>query len=286
MQAIYEPKGPALEYSELACNLYGNAEGKKSGCSHGCTYCFCPQYSHQKKEDFHCSPVPRIGILGKLEHDADLMARAGDDRRVLFSFFGDVYCPEEMKFEVTRQALDIMVQHGLRFTVLTKGGTRACRDFDLLTEGRGLLGVSMVWAGEFHREAQEPGAAPLADRIESLRLAHEAGIYTWMSVEPVFWTNEALACIKETLPYVDEYRIGTEKNAPYYYDEYWPDFIARAQDWIVAAGKKVMFKESLHKYLNGRPAKVGYEIVAGKNLKVGQLVSVDEDGMAWAIGEK
>ena len=33
MNVIYEPKGRAREYSELACNLY-------RGCTHGCRYCY------------------------------------------------------------------------------------------------------------------------------------------------------------------------------------------------------------------------------------------------------
>ena len=35
MNAIYEPKGAAREYAELACNLY-------TGCNHGCLYCYAP----------------------------------------------------------------------------------------------------------------------------------------------------------------------------------------------------------------------------------------------------
>ena len=36
MSIIYKPKGKALEYSELAANLY-------RGCGHACTYCFAPK---------------------------------------------------------------------------------------------------------------------------------------------------------------------------------------------------------------------------------------------------
>jgi len=35
MAVIYEPKGMALEYAPLACNLY-------RGCQHGCRYCYAP----------------------------------------------------------------------------------------------------------------------------------------------------------------------------------------------------------------------------------------------------
>ncbi|MCL2006359.1 MAG: hypothetical protein FWG73_09405 [Planctomycetaceae bacterium] len=35
MPIIYTPRGKALEYSDLAANLY-------TGCSHACRYCYCP----------------------------------------------------------------------------------------------------------------------------------------------------------------------------------------------------------------------------------------------------
>lgn len=39
MRIIYEPKGRAREYANLAANLY-------SGCIHGCVYCYVPQFLH------------------------------------------------------------------------------------------------------------------------------------------------------------------------------------------------------------------------------------------------
>jgi DNA repair photolyase len=247
MKVIYEPKGAAYEYAPLAANL-------RLTCGHRCDYpCYAPGALHKAPDAYHVQGPPRPGILEALECDATRMAKHNDRRRVCFGFVGDVYAPEEFVWPVTRQALEIMVWHGLLFEVITKGGTRACRDFDLLKQG-GRLGVSLVWASQFHVDAGETGTASIDDRVESLCLAHEAGIYTWQSVEPVQRINEALAIMEQTLPFVDEYRIGKRKGDPEYHEDCWPDFLADALDMLSDAGKKWMVKDSLQKYLRGRPA--------------------------------
>ena len=43
IRAIYTPKGPALEYAPLACNLY-------RGCAHGCLYCYARASSKRSSE--------------------------------------------------------------------------------------------------------------------------------------------------------------------------------------------------------------------------------------------
>ena len=41
-----------------------------------------------------------------------------------------------------------------------------------------------------------------------LKAAHEAGVRTWVSLEPVIDTAQALAVIQEALPYVDFWKVG------------------------------------------------------------------------------
>ena len=42
---IYKPSGAALEYGDLALNIY-------TGCNHGCYYCFAPNVLHKTREAF------------------------------------------------------------------------------------------------------------------------------------------------------------------------------------------------------------------------------------------
>jgi DNA repair photolyase len=247
MKVIYEPKGAAYEYAELACNLY-------SGCNHGCLYCYVPGCRHLTREQFHSDVRAYPDILKRLERDADKLAAAGDTRRVLFSFTSDPYQDFPRGVDVTREALQIMVDRGLPCEVCTKGGLRAYRDFDLLTKG-GRLGVSLVWSSEFHREDWEPEAESLVDRRASLRTASLAGIHTWVSVEPVIRPNEALAAISSSADYVTEFRVGKvnhDKALEAAVD--WQEFVDDAYELLLQTGRRFMFKDSLKPYLRGRPA--------------------------------
>ena len=50
---IYEPSGPAREYSSLACNIY-------KGCQHGCVYCFGKnRKSPEQKHSMTLTQIPK-----------------------------------------------------------------------------------------------------------------------------------------------------------------------------------------------------------------------------------
>jgi hypothetical protein len=58
MAVRYEPKGMALQYAALACNLY-------RGCQHGCRYCFAPNCLFMPLERFHADGIPTEGVPSK-----------------------------------------------------------------------------------------------------------------------------------------------------------------------------------------------------------------------------
>ena len=94
---IYRPKGRAMEYSELALNLF-------YGCVHGCTYCYVPATLHIAKEYFHARALPRSLVIERLR--VDVVKYAGTDQRVLLCFTCDPYPPKD--YVVTRRALEIL----------------------------------------------------------------------------------------------------------------------------------------------------------------------------------
>lgn len=87
------------------------------------------------------------------------------------SFQGDVYQHTEMDLGLTRQALEILRTQNLPFTVLTKGGTRATRDFDLLEGYQARFGTSLVFLEQVDASEYEPGAALIGARIEAIEQA-------------------------------------------------------------------------------------------------------------------
>jgi len=202
LDIIYEPKGEAGEYAPLAVNL-------RVGCEHACLYCYGPQASHTKREDFRSNVRTVDRPLERLERDARIMHQNGDDREVLLSFMTDPYPPEELTTRLTRQALEILIRNGVRFTVLTKGGTRACRDFDLLANyGKCSFGTTLTFFRQTKAEQWEPHAAPAPDRIEAIKTAHAMGIKTWVSLEPVIDPLETLTLIRVCHTFVDHWKVG------------------------------------------------------------------------------
>lgn len=198
-RVIYEPRGRAREYSPLALNLY-------RGCAHACAYCYAPACMRTSHDAWRSCVTPRDDILRKLEADARDMAN--DERRVLLCFLSDPYQPADDVYRLTRKALEILGEHGMKAQVLTKGGTRACRDFDLMKKFDVHLGVSLSFVTDMERAKWEPNAASIQDREDLLRRAHRAGIYTWVSVEPVIIPAEALAVIRRMRRHVDFWKIG------------------------------------------------------------------------------
>lgn len=203
MSIIYETKGNAKEYAELAANLY-------KGCSHGCEYCYAPKVTYKKKETFFGTPEPRKNVINLLIKDLKKLYDKQDDREILFCFTCDPYQPLDVELELTRYAIMCLINAERKFTILTKGGKRSERDFGLLqvAGNKCRYGVTLVFANDEHSKIYEPGAAPTSERIAYLRKAHELGIKTWVSLEPVWSQADVFDIIHRTHDFVDEYKIG------------------------------------------------------------------------------
>src|SRR5215471_17443112 len=119
---IYAPKGQAGEYAPLATNPY-------RGCGHSCLYCYVPAVLRMDRREFDAGAVVRPNFLDRLRKDAAKYQAAGITEQVMLSFTTDPYHRGDTS--VTRATLEILIEHGLAFCTLTKGGTRALRDTDL-----------------------------------------------------------------------------------------------------------------------------------------------------------
>ena len=147
MNVVYEPKGRAREYSELACNLY-------RGCTNGCRYCYAPDCMWTTGEKWHAKAEPRKDILRLLEKDAQLLR--GDSRSILFCFLSDPCQPLERTERLTRQALEIIAKHRLNNQVLTKGcADLISEDMGLMKTARTQLGITLCFADDVERREEK-----------------------------------------------------------------------------------------------------------------------------------
>ena len=238
MNVIYEPRGAAREYSPLAANLY-------SGCAHGCVYCYAPGCLRRSRGEF-ARAAPRKDVLKALEKDAAEME--GDARPVLLSFTTDPYQELERRERLTRRGIEILAARGMRIRTLTKNPALAMElDRDLLVRAKVEFGTTILFVDDAKREEWEPNAPPVGSRIEALRAAKEAGLATWVSLEPVIDPDEALALIRLISPLVDVWKVGRWNHDARANAIDWGAFAVKALDVLEGSGARYYIKDELWK---------------------------------------
>jgi len=198
-QAIYEAKGRAREFSELACNIF-------SGCEHSCLYCWSPQVTRKTKDEF-AKPEIRITAHDVLA-SAKKWAAKGEVRRVLLCITTDPYTMIEQETQLTRKCIMALHQEGMNVTILTKGGLRSTRDFDLLTP-KDAYATTLTLTNDSDSLIWEPKASFPSERIEALMQAHERGIETWASFEPVIYPEQTMTLLNTIKDFIGHVKIGT-----------------------------------------------------------------------------
>ena len=193
---IYQPAGRAKEYCELAVNLY-------VGCGHGCTYCYAPSATFKTKEQF-LKPYPKPNLTQRLETES----KKYRGKEIFLCFACDAYQPIEEKIGITRQAIEILQENNCVVNILTKGGKRSERDFDLLSKKQSKYGVTLTFLDNNDSLKYEPSAALPSERIEVLKKAHELGIFTWVSLEPVIDPKQTIGIVEKTKGFVDMFKVG------------------------------------------------------------------------------
>ena len=236
---IYEPKGRAREYSPLALNVY-------NGCDHGCLYCYVPRVLRRDREEFARDVMPKKGILEAVQKEAP--RRFGTADQVLLSFTGDPYCRKDDDYRMTRAILKVLLENRIPVAILTKGGTRCLQDLDVFKKfGRHIkVGATLTFKKKKDEEKHEPDAAPCAVRLQALHTLHTYKVKTWVSFEPVIRPDQTLSLLEETLPYVDQYKIG-KINQYLGLDKKieWEPFLRTAIGILRSAGKPFYVKEDL-----------------------------------------
>lgn len=221
---IYEPKGKAKEYGDLAINIY-------TGCPHRCYYCFAPNVLHREREAFHNHVEPRPGIVEAVKKQLERGNITG--KTIHLSFTCDPY-PTGYDTTATREIIKLIKQYGNHVQILTKGD--GSRDFDLL-DGEDWYGIT--FDGMLDR-AYTDGFL-IADIIS----AKELGIKTWVSFEPVINERRVLNCIKEYHKFFDKVKIGKLNYWPSDID--WNKFGHEVEELCKELGLEYYIKDSLRK---------------------------------------
>ena len=226
MKPIYEPKGAAKEYGDLALNIY-------TGCPHRCFYCFAPSVLRRDREKFHSDVRPRENIV---EETRKQLEREGITGKLIHLCFTCDPYPTGYDTWTTREIIKLLKTYGNHVQILTKGtGTR---DFDLLAEND-WYGIT-VSEGE---QKDEPNAKMTARRLVDLVTAHEKGIKTWVSFEPVLNAEKVIDTIRYFGRYMDKVKIGKLNYHPSDID--WKKFGHEVEALCQQLGLDYYIKDSL-----------------------------------------
>lgn len=245
MKGIYETKGRAREFCELAINHY-------RGCGHKCVYCYGATVTHTEPDQFFNHPVARYNILEQVKHDALELCRRGETRPILLSFVTDPYQPIDLTQRLTRQVIKVLKDNYLKVTILTKAGLNARVDLDLLEPGRDTFATSLTCHSDACQRRWEPLSGEWWRRINNLEVASHLGLDTWVSLEPVLYPASTFELIRASMKYVGHYKVGTLNYHEHAKNINWERFANQVIELLDKEGKPYYIKKDLGKYI-GHP---------------------------------
>lgn len=229
MKPIYVPKGKAKEYGDYAINIY-------TGCPHRCFYCFAPNVLHRDKEKFHSCVAPRENIVEETRKQIEREGITG--KLIHLCFTCDPFPQDCDSMYVTRDLICYLKMAGNHVQILTKNGYDSQNVFDVLDDED--------WFGVTLDGQRNYANAPVLGeevRINALCNAHEKGIKTWVSFEPVVNAERVLWLIQEVAPFVDKVKIGKLNYHPSDID--WAEFGRKAESLCQQLGLDYYIKDSL-----------------------------------------
>lgn len=197
MKTIYETKGAAKEYCELAVDIYEN-------CPHKCSYCYAKAKVERKNKEFVFEGA-RANLLENLENE--LKANPNGVGDMIFLGFSSDPFPYDNDCSATLDVIKLLKSYGRKIMLCTKGGLTSdvVRNAIRLVDS---VGITLSCSDDMAK-TYEPYAATPEKRLELLNFAHECGCETWISFEPVLETNYIVDLIKSgRIAYVDVVKLG------------------------------------------------------------------------------
>lgn len=159
------------------------------GCEHGCSYCFArPSHAYLDLSpglDFETRLFAKTNVAEVLR--ADLGKPGYACAPIAMGTNTDPYQPIERRYRLTRAIIEVLLDCGHPFTLLTKNALVE-RDLDLLAPAaaRGLVSVALSVTTLDNRLSAklEPRASAPHRRLQAIRRLAEAGVPTGVMFAP------------------------------------------------------------------------------------------------------
>lgn len=219
------------------------------GCTHGCKYCYA---SFMKRFTGHNEQWGSFIDVKMCDKKINLDKIKG--KTVFLSSVTDCYNQYEEKYEITRKILEQLLEADCVVNISTKSKL-ILRDIDLLKRLKNLkVSISINTTDESFKNDMD-NASSIADRVNTLKVLKENGIYTVLFISPIFpYITDFENIIELTKEYVDEYWFenlnlrGTYKQDvlayisnkfPSLYDKYKEIYINHNNDYWISLSEKI-----------------------------------------------
>ncbi|OQB23827.1 MAG: Radical SAM superfamily protein [Firmicutes bacterium ADurb.Bin182] len=155
------------------------------GCAHGCKYpCYAflqkKRYGQVESYEKWLEPYLVSNTLELLDKEIPRLKTKIKSVQLCFSTDPFMYGFEEIK-KMSLAAINKLNDAGIKCTVLTKG---LLPPELVMYSADNEYGITLISLNEEYRERLEPGAAPYENRLAALKVLHEKGCKTWVSIEP------------------------------------------------------------------------------------------------------
>lgn len=185
------------------------------GCSHGCKFpCYAFMMSRRfgkvKSYDDWCKPKLVKNALELL--DKEIPKYKKDIKFVHLCFMTDPFMyryPEVA--DMTLKIINKLNSHGIKCTVLTKGVYPKELTNTKKYSDNNEYGITLVSLNNNFKKKFEPNSSPYLGRIKALKILHDSGLKTWVSMEPYPTPNlveQDLMEILEKISFVDNIIFG------------------------------------------------------------------------------
>lgn len=220
-----------VEYGDWAMNHV-------QGCAHGCTYpCYAflmaKRFGRVKTYYEWLRPFLVDNTIELLEKE--LPRYRAQIKRVQLCFTTDPYMVGYPEIgSMSTSAIELINSFDVPCVVLTKGILPDA--LKLLPKSKlNTYGITLVSLNEEYRQIAEPGAAGYVERIKALKKLHDAGLKTWVSIEPYptpDLCNQDLPSLLSAVSFVDEIVFGRT--------HYSKNSYARANEYYQRAAETVL----------------------------------------------
>jgi DNA repair photolyase len=154
------------------------------GCQHQCIYCDSRSECY-RIEDFNRQVLVKVNAVDLLRHELP-------GKRILATIgtgsMNDPYMPLELKYRLTRRALEAIAEFGFPVHVITKSDL-VVRDLDLLEEINrktyAAVSFTITTAEDALSRKLEPGAPPTSRRLAALQAVRRSGLLAGVTLMPV-----------------------------------------------------------------------------------------------------